>query len=61
MHHKHSGTGNPNTPDVIQNAKIAWYEIKQKVECITGNDSYNSNEYLGGEDEGGECCHEGGG
>eukprot|EP00957_Ditylum_brightwellii_P120628 9202109-Ditylum_brightwellii.AAC.1 len=47
MHCKHPGTGNPNIPDVIQDAKIAWYEIKQKAECITGNDSDDNNEYLG--------------
>eukprot|EP00957_Ditylum_brightwellii_P181027 13790811-Ditylum_brightwellii.AAC.1 len=45
MHCKHPGIGNPNIPDVIQDAKIAWCEIKQKVECITGNDS--DKEYVG--------------
>eukprot|EP00957_Ditylum_brightwellii_P058216 4414623-Ditylum_brightwellii.AAC.1 len=47
MHRKHPGTKNPNIPDVIQDAKIAWYEIKQKAECIAGNDSDNNKEYLG--------------
>eukprot|EP00957_Ditylum_brightwellii_P092106 7013350-Ditylum_brightwellii.AAC.1 len=47
MHRKHPSTGNPNIPEVIWDAKIAWYEIKQKAEYITGNDSDDNNEYLG--------------
>eukprot|EP00957_Ditylum_brightwellii_P102429 7807723-Ditylum_brightwellii.AAC.1 len=49
IHCNHPGTGNPNIPDVIQDAKIAWYEIKQKAECITDYDSDDDNKYLGGD------------
>eukprot|EP00957_Ditylum_brightwellii_P161804 12319104-Ditylum_brightwellii.AAC.1 len=61
MHCKHPGTGNLNSLDNIYDAKIVWYEIKQKAEYTAEDDSADNEEYLGGDNRGGECCHKDGG
>eukprot|EP00957_Ditylum_brightwellii_P095262 7256278-Ditylum_brightwellii.AAC.1 len=47
LHCKHPGTRNQNIPDGIQDVKFALYKIKQKAECISGNESEDNEKYLG--------------
>eukprot|EP00957_Ditylum_brightwellii_P170716 12994242-Ditylum_brightwellii.AAC.1 len=46
MHRKESGTGNPKIPPHVQDAKLTWYQMKQKAELSTGMSSDDKNNYF---------------
>eukprot|EP00957_Ditylum_brightwellii_P115951 8844137-Ditylum_brightwellii.AAC.1 len=43
MHRKKPGTGNPKIPPHIQDAKLTWYQMRQKAELSTGMPSDDEN------------------